>query len=88
MTTKLYPLKFQPILKEKIWGGTKLKTLLNKKNKRPNIGESWEISDIEGDTSIVSHGELKGTSLKQLLETYKSDLIGYKNYKVYSDKFI
>ncbi len=83
----LYPLKFNPILKDKIWGGQKLKTLLNKESDLPNVGESWEISDVEGDTSIVSNGSLKGKSLKELLETYKADLIGEKNYKVFGNKF-
>ena len=87
MKPNLYPIKFQPILKDKIWGGKKLKTLLNKKSELPNIGESWEISDVEGDTSIVINGKLKGQSLKQLLETYKSDLIGDKNYKIFENKF-
>ena len=87
MIKTLYPLKFSPILKDKIWGGQKLKSILNKDSDLPNIGESWEISDVEGDTSIVSDGELKGTSLKQLLETYKVDLIGHKNYKVFGNKF-
>ncbi len=87
MNKNLYPIKFTPILKDKIWGGQKLKTLLNKQSDLPNIGESWEISDVEGDTSIVSNGSLKGKSLKHLLEAYKSDLLGNKNYKVFGDKF-
>ncbi|HEX9600641.1 MAG TPA: type I phosphomannose isomerase catalytic subunit, partial [Mariniflexile sp.] len=87
MIDTLYPIKFAPILKDKIWGGQKLKTLLNKKSDLPNIGESWEISDVEGDTSIVGNGSLKGQSLKQLLETYKSDLLGLKNYEIFKDKF-
>jgi mannose-6-phosphate isomerase len=87
MKPNLYPIKFQPILKDKIWGGKKLKTLLDKKSELPNIGESWEISDVEGDTSIVINGKLKGKSLKQLLETYKSYLIGDKNYKIFGNKF-
>lgn len=87
MNNNLYPIKFTPILKDKIWGGQKLKTLLNKQSDLPNIGESWEISDVEGDTSIVSNGSLKGKSLKHLLEAYKSDLLGNKNYEVFGDKF-
>tara|TARA_R110000868_G_scaffold310055_1_gene571333 strand:- start:239 stop:1201 length:963 start_codon:yes stop_codon:yes gene_type:complete len=83
----LYPLKFQPILKDKIWGGQKLKTLLNKDSNLPNIGESWEISDVEDDTSIVSNGNLKGKSLKDLLETYKADLLGERNYQIFGNKF-
>ena len=87
MKTALYPLKFDPILKEKIWGGQKLKTVLEKESELPNVGESWEISDVEGDTSIVSEGKLKGNSLKDLLEDYTEDLIGEKNYKVFGNKF-
>ncbi len=87
MINTLYPIKFTPILKDKIWGGQKLKTLLNKNSDLPNIGESWEISDVEGDTSIVSNGSLKGQSLKQLLETYKEDLIGLQNYRIFKNKF-
>ncbi|MFD2915453.1 type I phosphomannose isomerase catalytic subunit [Psychroserpens luteus] len=82
-----YPLKFNPILKDKIWGGQKLKSLLNKDSNLPNVGESWEISDVEGDTSIVSNGNLKGQTLKQLLDEYKADLIGEKNYNIFGNKF-
>ena len=87
MDNKLYPIKFTPILKDKIWGGQKLKTILNKNSDLLNIGESWEISDVQGNTSIVSNGSLKGQSLKQLLETYTSDLIGLQNYRIFKDKF-
>ncbi len=87
MTNNLYPLKFNPILKERIWGGKKLKTLLNKNSTKPKIGESWEISDVKGDTSIVSNGNFKGKSLQELLETYKQDLVGIHNYKIFGTKF-
>jgi mannose-6-phosphate isomerase len=87
MNNHLYPLKFQPILKEKIWGGTKLKTLLNKESNALNVGESWEISDVEGDASIVSNGELKGATLNQILSTYQEKLIGKKNFAVFGKKF-
>lgn len=83
----LYPLKFNPILKEKIWGGQKLKALLHKNSDLPNVGESWEISDVDGNVSTVSNGSLKGKSLKDLLETYKADLLGEKNYKTFGNKF-
>ncbi|MBJ7879432.1 type I phosphomannose isomerase catalytic subunit [Gelidibacter salicanalis] len=87
MKNTLYPLKFHPILKDKIWGGEKLKSLLHKDSKLPNVGESWEISDVDGDTSIVSNGSLESQSLKHLLNTYKADLIGEKNYRQFGDKF-
>jgi len=82
-----YPIKFEPILKEKIWGGEKLANLLNKKSNRTDIGESWEISDVEGDTSVVANGELKGKNLKQLISQFKGDLVGDKIYKDFGEKF-
>lgn len=87
MSKVLYPIKFTPILKDKLWGGQKLKTLLNKESDLSNIGESWEISDVEGDVSIVSNGSLKGKSLKYLLKTFGADLIGKQNYRIFEDKF-
>ncbi|TYB70476.1 mannose-6-phosphate isomerase [Bizionia gelidisalsuginis] len=87
MEQTLYPLKFTPILKEKIWGGTKLKTLLNRESDLPNIGESWEISGVKDDTSIVSNGAFKGTSLNSLQDLLKEDLVGAKNYKDFGEKF-
>jgi len=87
MKSQLYPLKFSPILKEKIWGGQKLNKYLNKENVASNIGESWEISDVEGDTSIVINGSLKGKSLKSLISTYKNDLLGNKNYEIFGKNF-
>ena len=87
MINTLYPIKFKPILKERIWGGQKLNSLLSKESELPNVGESWEISDVEGDASVVINGNLKGKSLKTLLELYKGDLIGNKNYEVFKNKF-
>ncbi len=82
-----YTLKFKPILKEKIWGGEKLKNVLNKKTDRTNIGESWEISDIQGDTSIVSNGILTGKSLSELIVEFKEELVGEKVYRQFKNKF-
>lgn len=87
MKPLFYPIKFAPILKEKIWGGQKLQSILNKSSDLPNIGESWEISDVEGDVSIISNGAFKGKSLKDLIKTHKSAILGKKNYEVFKDKF-
>ncbi|TCK66797.1 mannose-6-phosphate isomerase type 1 [Winogradskyella wandonensis] len=87
MQEELYPLKFKPILKDKIWGGEKLSKYLNKPSKSTQVGESWEISDVDGDTSIVTNGPLKGQSLKTLLENYQSHLMGEKNYQRFGNKF-
>jgi mannose-6-phosphate isomerase len=77
MNSILYPLKFKPIFQEKIWGGEKIKTILNK-DYLPlnNCGETWEISSVDGNISEVSEGKLKGQKLDYLIETYKQDLVG------------
>jgi len=85
--SKLYPLKFEPILKEKIWGGEKLHHLLHKKSNKPNIGESWELSDVDGDVSIVANGTLKGMSLQEIIKEYKDALLGKKVFDQFEDKF-
>lgn len=82
-----YPIKFSPILKEKIWGGEKLNKLLNKQSDKKNIGESWEISDVEDDASVVSNGDLKGMSLKELILKFKGEFVGNKVYEQFGDKF-
>ncbi len=82
-----YPIKFIPILKEKIWGGEKLMTLLNKESKKKNIGESWEISDIKGEMSVVANGSLKGKSLQDLMVGFRSDLLGKKVFNKFSYNF-
>ncbi len=81
-----YPIKFTPILKEKIWGGNQLNLLFNKSNKN-NIGESWEISDVDNNVSIVKNGFLKGKTLTQLIELFKEDLLGQKIYDKFGLKF-
>lgn len=82
-----YPIKFKPILKEKIWGGNKLKTVLNKDSDSENLGESWEISGVQEDISIVENGPLKDTSLNALLMEYKSDFLGRDIYSQFGDEF-
>ncbi len=83
---KLYPLQFVPELKEKVWGGTKLKSILNKRAKGI-IGESWEISGVQGTISKVSNGALKGQEITQLIQHYKVALVGERVYQKYGDQF-
>jgi mannose-6-phosphate isomerase len=73
---RIYPLKFKPIIKDKIWGGTKLKNLLNKNCNSDKAGESWEISGFPGNISRVKNGFLAGNSLEELIEVYMGDLVG------------
>ncbi len=82
-----YPIKFEPILKEKIWGGEKLATLLNKKSDKKNIGESWEISGVHKDVSIVTNGKLKGQSLENLIVIHRDALVGKKVFREFSYEF-
>ena len=84
----LYPLKFKPVFKEKIWGGNKLNTILGKDlphNKK--IGESWEISGVKDNISVVSNGQLAGNNLQELVEIYMGDLVGDKVFEKFGIEF-
>ncbi|HWZ15243.1 MAG TPA: type I phosphomannose isomerase catalytic subunit [Mucilaginibacter sp.] len=86
--SSLYPLKFQTIYKDKIWGGKKIKTYLHKDfGDLPNCGETWEISGVKSDVSVVCNGELAGVSLSTLLENYKDQLVGQKVYERFGETF-
>lgn len=86
----LYPLKFKPLLKEVLWGGERLaksgKPLPRGVNPK-EIGESWELSGIEGCESVVSEGALAKNTLSELVEVYMGDLVGDKNYDRYGLEF-
>ncbi|APD06091.1 mannose-6-phosphate isomerase [Flavobacteriaceae bacterium UJ101] len=87
MKELIYPMRFIPIPKIRIWGGNKLKEIFYKDFSQTKIGESWEISTIENDVSIVSNGILKGKTLQELLEKYKECFLGNKNYKRFGNQF-
>lgn len=87
MKPKSYPLQFEPILKERIWGGEKLKTILNKPIVSKITGESWELSTVEGDVSIVANGELKGKSLMELIDEMPNEILGTEVYKRFGKQF-
>ena len=77
----LYPLKFKTIFKDKIWGGEKIKTFLGKDfSPLPNCGETWEISGVQSDVSVIANGPLHGISLADLLADEKEKLVGNKVY--------
>lgn len=82
-----YPLVFEPILKERIWGGNKLKSVLHKKCTSETTGESWELSAVEGDVSVVSNGVYKGLSLKKLIDQFPQEILGSKVYKRFGSEF-
>ena len=87
----LYPLKFKPRLKERIWGGS---ILAEKKGKAAGridrskkYGESWDLSCVKGDISSVASGMLKGNNLEELIEVYMGDLVGEKVFEEYGLEF-
>lgn len=84
---ELYPIKFKPLYKYRIWGGNKLKSELNKDISENNIGESWEISDVSGDETVVENGPLKGKTLKEIIEYFREDLTGNNVYKKFGYDF-
>jgi mannose-6-phosphate isomerase len=85
---ELYPLKFDAILKEKVWGGSNLKTQYNKVYQGTDpIGESWEISSLEGDKSVISNGFLAGNNIQELIEVYMGDIVGDFVYEKFGDEF-
>ncbi len=74
----MYPLKFEPILKPLIWGGKKITSFKKIVPEQDGIGESWEISAVSDNVSVVSNGSLKGKSLIELIDTYGADFLGQK----------
>ncbi len=72
----IHPLKFHPILKERLWGGTKLEEVLHKPITSDITGESWELSTVSGDVSVVSNGDLVDTSLTTLIDKFPEALLG------------
>lgn len=84
----LYPLKFKTIYKDKIWGGHKIETYLHKDiGDLPNCGETWEISGVKSDVSVVNGGALDGHSLADLLVQYQGELVGDKVYAHFGNIF-
>jgi mannose-6-phosphate isomerase len=77
MKSILYPLVFQPIFKERVWGGRELERLFKKQLPAAKpIGESWEISDRPGDESVVVNGNLAGKTLRWLMENHSPEILG------------
>ncbi|MCQ2268951.1 MAG: class I mannose-6-phosphate isomerase [Bacteroidaceae bacterium] len=81
------PLKFEPLLKSILWGGDKIIPFKGLNMEMPTVGESWEISGVKGNVSIVAEGEHKGRSLNDLVEEMKEKLIGEANYKRFGTEF-
>ena len=87
MSIKLYPLVFNPILQDRIWGGTKLRTDLGKNIPTETTGESWELSAVEGNVSVVKDGEYAGKPLTYLLEQFPTEVLGAKVHEQFGTQF-
>jgi len=80
---KLYPLKFKPIFKQRIWGGQKLREVFNKDIPPfEKIGESWELADLPNDKSVIANGELAGQTLNSAIQKYPKEITGEKNFSL------
>ena len=79
--------KFEPLLKQTIWGGSKIVTFKHLQSDLDNVGESWEISGVPGDESVVANGEWKGKTLNEVLTEMKEKLVGADNYQRFGNRF-
>ena len=83
----MYPLKFKPYLCSKVWGGEKIAAFKGVYTTRNRIGESWEISAVEGHVSVVSDGPLAGRTLTELIDEYGAALVGKKVFEKSGTEF-
>ncbi len=72
----LYPLAFEPVLKEMVWGGTLLRQRYGRRTESDKIGESWDVSCHKNGESIVANGDLQGLLLKDVLKKYPREIMG------------
>ena len=80
-------IKFEPLLKQTLWGGSKIIPFKHLDAQLENVGESWEISGVSGNETIVANGQYKGMSLNQLVRELKGSLVGVENYQRFGDEF-
>lgn len=79
--------KFEPLLKQTLWGGSKIIPFKHLDAQLENVGESWEISGVSGNETIAANGQYKGMSLNQLVRELKGSLVGEENYQRFGDEF-
>ena len=83
----MYPLKFEPILKQTLWGGDKIIPFKHLNSDLKGVGESWEISGVENNESVVANGPDKGLTLADMVRKYREELVGEANYARFGNKF-
>ena len=79
--------KFEPQIKQTLWGGDKIIPFKHLHIQMDNVGESWEISGVKGSETIVAEGEHKGKNLNELVSELKGKLVGEENYQRFGDEF-
>lgn len=80
-------IKFEPLLKQTLWGGDKIIPFKHLNAKMENVGESWEISGVKGNETVIANGEYKGMHLNELVREQKGKLVGEANYQRFGDEF-
>ena len=87
----MYPIKFKPILKQHIWGGETLLEMKKGQSVRVDrskvYGESWDVSGIDGDLSVISNGFFKGNNLQEAIEVYMGEIVGESVFERYGLSF-
>ena len=83
----MYPLKFEDIFKTVVWGGEKIAPFKGVQTDQHNIGESWELSGVKGNESVVANGPLAGHTITELACEYKEVLLGKKVYETTGTEF-
>lgn len=83
----MYPLKFEPILKSTLWGGEKIVPYKQIESDRKQVGESWELSGVKGNESVVANGPDRGKTLPEMIARYKEQLLGKANYERFGEEF-
>ena len=83
----MQPIKFNPLLVQTLWGGEKIIPFKHLNSDLTQVGESWEISGVKGNETVVSEGEFKGKKLNELVDELKGKLVGEANYKRFGNDF-
>jgi mannose-6-phosphate isomerase len=81
------PLKFEPLLKQTLWGGDKIIPFKKINSDMSQVGENWELSGVKGSESIVSEGPLKGKNINEIISELKGKIVGEDNYKRFGSEF-
>jgi mannose-6-phosphate isomerase len=79
--------KFKPLLKQTIWGGERIAPFKRLECNMSQVGESWEISGVKGQETVVDGGPYDGLTTNELVATLRDRLLGRDNYLRYGDEF-